>query len=586
MLRARHLPVQGNGRRAIRIARWHDSPLRPCTHSRNDTLPPTTDLGFGSTVLSRLRHISVSVFQLRLLVAVLMFAAVNGTYWSRATEAFAGSPGHLVQYSVAAFGVILFSIALFTPPKTERWSLAILLVLGAVASYFLDYLGAVIDRDMIHNAMTTTKNEARHLLTFAFLSHVAIYGILPASVLLLMPIRKSSLVRATIGWAGSIVLAFLIFGASLAADFKTMSSLIREHRELDTALIPFKPLEGMVSFARQTYQTANMTFSPIGTDAQKGPRLLAAKKPLLALVVLGETSRAANWELGGYGRNTNPELGARDIIYYPDVSACGTSTAVSLPCMFAGYGSANHSYKAFLSQENLLDVFKHAGFKVRWIDNNTGDLKIGARIDAALIKPKDDPKACARGECEDSVFLPLLDEILATTTEDTVLVYHQIGSHGPAYFMRYPDGFKPFQPDCRSPDFGTCTNAEIVNAYDNTIAYTDLMLSRIIDRMAAQDRVITSLLYVSDHGESLGENGLYLHAAPLFLAPPEQTKVPMLMWLSQGYQTAFGVTRECLAQDAAAPRSHDNVFHTLLGLADVQTQERDDSFDLTVPCRP
>lgn len=543
------------------------------------------DHSLDASSRTRLRVRSVTAFQLRVLVAIGMFATMNGTYWSRATVAFSDSPAHLALYSLAAFAVLLFSIALFSPPKTERWSLAAIVILGAIASYFLDDLGAVIDRDMIRNALTTTQNEARHLLTLPFLTHLVTYGLFPAGLLLLVPIRRTGLAASALGWAGSIALAFLIFGASLASDFKTMSSVIREHRELDTALIPFKPLEGMVSFARQTYHAANATFSPLGGDAKKGAHLQAAEKPLLALIVLGETSRAANWQLGGYARNTTPELGARDIVYFPNVTSCGTSTAVSLPCMFAGYGAANHSYNAFLSQENLLDVFKHAGFKVRWIDNNTGDLKIGARIDASLITPKDDPKACARGECEDSVFLPLLDEILATTTEDTVLVYHQIGSHGPAYFMRYPDGFRPFQPDCRSPDFGKCTKAEIMNAYDNTIAYSDLILSRIIDHMAAQNRVITSMLYVSDHGESLGENGVYLHAAPLFLAPPEQTRVPMLMWLSQDYQSAFGVTRDCLAQTAAAPRSHDNVFHTLLGLADVETGVRKDALDLTAPCK-
>lgn len=530
---------------------------------------------------------AIGPLTLRLLVAAFAAVALNATFWQRSFAALGDSPLMLIHYALAAACLTVFALTLVSPPRLEKPGLIFALLLGATASYYLDELGAVIDRDMIHNALTTTGNEARHLITPSFIGHMLIYGVLPAAVVLALPLKRRGIWRSLLGWLATLALSVALFVAVVAVDFKGISATIRNHRELDVALVPAKPIEGLISYARQRLRSATLTFTQIGLDAKKGTRIAGAGKPVLTLLVVGETSRAANWSLGGYDRPTNPELARRDIAYYSDVSSCGTSTAVSLPCMFAGYGQANHSYNNFLSRENLVDVFSHAGYRVEWIDNNTGHLKIGDRIPSRMIKPADDPVACARGECDDAAFLPMLDKILAEMTEDTVLVYHQIGSHGPAYYLRYPEGFRPFAPDCRVPEFDKCTQGEIINAYDNTIAYTDLMLASIIDRLAAADgRVTSAMLYVSDHGESLGENGLYLHGAPSFMAPAEQTHVPMVVWLSQAYQRAFGVTTECLRRGAGAPQSHDNFFHTALGLADTETAERDAGLDLTQTCRP
>mgnify|MGYP002147772212 FL=1 len=180
-----------------------------------------------------------------------------------------------------------------------------------------------------------------------------------------------------------------------------------------------------------------------------------------------------------------------------------------------------------------------------------------------------------------------LDEELAKSPDDLVLVLHQMGLHGPAYYLRYPESFRPFPDDCRSADFGKCTPEQIVNAYDNTIAFTDQFLARVIDRLGAEDRLATSMLYVSDHGESLGENGLYLHAAPYFMAPDLQTQVPMVLWTSPSYRAAMGVDQACIKARAASLAghvTHDAVFHTVLGLADVTTSLHNPELDLTTGC--
>jgi lipid A ethanolaminephosphotransferase len=165
-----------------------------------------------------------------------------------------------------------------------------------------------------------------------------------------------------------------------------------------------------------------------------------------------------------------------------------------------------------------------------------------------------------------------------------VLVLHQIGSHGPSYFQRYPDAFRRFTPDCRTSELGNCSRDEIVNAYDNTVLYTDHVLSTIIDKLKRrEDRMAASMIYMSDHGESLGEHGLYLHGAPYFIAPSQQTHIPFVLWL--GREAKAGVEPSCVAAKTIEPQSHDNLFHTVLGMMNVAAGVYDPALDVLSSCR-
>jgi len=143
-------------------------------------------------------------------------------------------------------------------------------------------------------------------------------------------------------------------------------------------------------------------------------------------------------------------------------------------------------------------------------------------------------------------------------------------------------------PECTSNTLADCPPDQLVNAYDNTIAYTDHFLAQSLQWLQQQanaDHYDTGLIYVSDHGESLGEGGLYLHGVPHSLAPEQQTHVPMVAWLSPAFQRRSGVAIDCLRQRAAEPMSHDNLFHTVLGLMDVSTRVLDKTLDAAAPCR-
>jgi lipid A ethanolaminephosphotransferase len=425
------------------------------------------------------------------------------------------------------------------------------------------------------------------LFTADFVLHLVMFGLVPAGLVLWVKIKPMRWWVRLLHYPLTIALALAVFFGALMVDSRTFASMFRERRDISSAVIPTTPIVGAVRLAKLKLITNQLVAAPIGQDAVKGPRIAAAGKPVLTLIVVGETSRAANWSLGTYDRPTNPELARRDIVYLDKVHSCGTSTAVSMPCMFAHYGMENHSETAARSNQDLLDIFAKTGFDVKWYDNNTGSLGIAARVPETRFTATEDPIACASGECMDAVFLPTLDKALAEITKDTVIVYHQIGSHGPAYYLRYPEDFRPFPDDCRSADFGKCTPEQIVNAYDNTVAYTDQFLATLIDRLAAQDHLAASMLFVSDHGESLGENGLYLHAAPYFMAPDLQTQVPMVLWTSPSYRAAMGLDQDCVkarAASLAGQVTHDSFFHTLLGLADVTTGLHNPDLDLTTGC--
>jgi lipid A ethanolaminephosphotransferase len=248
--------------------------------------------------------------------------------------------------------------------------------------------------------------------------------------------------------------------------------------------------------------------------------------------------------------------------------------------MFVDTGRGGFESRHGTRREGLLDVLQRAGVAVYWRDNNSGCKGVCDRVPHEDLSSLQVSGLCRDGECYDEVLLHGLQAWLDGLDRDALVVLHMKGSHGPAYFRRYPPEFGVFAPACDTIDLARCSRERIVNAYDNTLRYTDHVLSLTIELLRANaSRFDTAMLYVSDHGESLGENGLYLHGIPYALAPREQTHVPMLLWLSEGLRGQLGIDTECLKSRQREPLSHDNVFHSVLGLARVRTvayrQERD-----------
>lgn len=545
-----------------------------------------THIPSPTTRFTRLRTtMSVTPLTLIVLTLVLTFIIYNDTFWAIGLDVFSGHLISFAGYILALFFLTLAALSLFAFPWIAKPFAVFLVMLSAVTSYYMDSLGVIIDRDMIQNVMVTTITESKHLITFSFVSHVVIFGVLPALLILCVRIKRQGTLRMIALPITTFALGLALAAGLLMSDLKTYSSVLRERKDFMSSFQPGAPLVGAIRYVRMMSHSANAVVAPIGENAAKGPTYAAARKPMLTIVVAGETARTQNFSLNGYPVETNPKLAQLPVISFADVSSCGTATAVSLPCMFSHFTRGQYSYEKGIAQQNVLDVLDHAGLHVEWWDNNTGDKNLAARIENLSLTHSKNEEFCAAGECMDGVFMQKLADYAETVTQDTVLVLHQIGSHGPTYYLRYPEEFERFKPACRTAEFKNCTTAEITNAYDNTIAYTDEILAQTITLLQSRNELDTALLYVSDHGESLGEAGLYLHGSPYFMAPEHQTKVPMILWMSQAFQDRFEIDPACLGAKKDTALSHDNLFHSLLGLLDIQTAERDYELDIFASCK-
>jgi lipid A ethanolaminephosphotransferase len=326
----------------------------------------------------------------------------------------------------------------------------------------------------------------------------------------------------------------------------------------------------------------------LAEDARRSEAWSGRKGRSLTILVVGETARAANFSLNGYPRLTNPRLSAvAGLINFPQAYSCGTDTAESLPCMFSDLGRARFDVNRAARQENLLDVAQRAGFAVLWRENQSGCKGVCLRVPTEILVENKSRPFYEISDTLDEALLRDLPARIKGLDRDGLFVLHMMGSHGPAYYKRYPLRFERFKPACKEAQFSRCSNDEIVNAYDNTIVYTDHVLAELIALLQEQEQqgVATALIYLSDHGESLGESNLYLHGMPYVLAPNVQKHIPMLLWLSPRYQQSFAVDTACVGAKRLQPVSQDNLFHSVLGLLDIETQSYNPKLDIFSGCR-
>jgi lipid A ethanolaminephosphotransferase len=363
--------------------------------------------------------------------------------------------------------------------------------------------------------------------------------------------------------------------------------LFRNHHELRLMVVPSNYLAASAGYLREQVVTAQKPFLKIGEDAKLAGDWAQHPHKSLTVLVVGESARAENFGILGYNRDTTPELQKEEgLLSFTDVHSCGTETAVSVPCMFSNMGRKDYNATTVKSQEGLLDVLKRAGLEVIWRDNQSGCKGTCDRVTLQDVSNLKDPQLCANNECRDEILLQGLQNFIDHLDKDTVLVLHQMGSHGPEYFKRYPQAFEKFTPVCQSKALDNCSRESIVNGYDNTLLYTDHVLASLIDILRSnQDKVDTGMLYISDHGESLGEYNLFLHGTPYLLAPDQQKHVPMFAWFSDNYRQSFAVDNDCMKNRRDAPLSQDNLFHSMLGLLRVRTKVYDPALDMFAGCR-
>lgn len=527
-----------------------------------------------------------------IVAAAYLGIVLNGAFWRK----FIGivSPQDFASWAfvasavLAVVGVYYLVLILFSLKPLLRILLALLLPATAAASYFMTEYGVVIDQNMIRNVIETDPREAGDLMTMKLVLWVATLGVLPAILLCVVPWSEGGF-RSEV-WRKAKYTLPIVVGLALVIYpfFGDYISLVREHRELKQTLAPLNYLTSLAAYVGRKTRSGPQTVTAFGTDARDTAPAGKGERKRLFVVVVGETARADHFALNGYARPTNPQLAKiAGIVNFPLAYSCGTDTAQSVPCMFSGLTRENFSNEAAASRENVLDVLKRAGVDILWRDNQAGCKGVCERVQTETLTGLRHPVFYLRSENMDEILVSGLDERIAKLDRDTVIVLHMMGSHGPAYWKRYPDKFEVFTPACKDAQFSRCTRDEIINAYDNTIVYTDHVLATLIEKLsrAAEHGVDAGMIYMSDHGESLGEGNVYLHGMPYALAPEAQIHIPMLLWLAPSLRGKVAADPACMTSRAATKVGHDNLFHSLLGVMQISTSIYDPALDLFATCR-
>lgn len=543
-------------------------------------------------IKSKIPAISLSTFNI--IFAIWLSLGLNTGFFQKLTDLTPYQGIH--QYLFIFASVIVITALYHLIFQVIHWSInlklfaAFWIVVGGLNSYFVNSLGITITPDQIQNMVQTNPREALDLMNVHFFIWICFSIFIPLIILSLIRIKPDNFKKIVLTKLGHSAASFLIIVVLLFIYYVDYAAIFRVNRDLKGMVSPQNFVASSISYYKKQKPKKNLPLVRYGEDAHLTQTVNTKNKPKLMVLVVGETARAENFSLNGYNKDTNPNLAKLDIINFSNVSSCGTATAVSLPCMFSGMTKDNYDAQLARHREGLLDIAQRAGYKVTWIDNNSGCKGACDRVEQFVIPTELKTKWCsADGDCYDEILVDSLksyiNKIPKNSNQSHLIVLHQMGSHGPAYYKRATPKLQRFKPTCETNAIQGCTREELVNTYDNSILYTDFVLSQMIETLKSNAQFQTGFWYLSDHGESTGENGLYLHGAPYALAPSQQTRIPMLMWFSQSWQQNQAADYRCLTQLKKSELSQDNLFPTLINLLEIKTITANEQLNMLKQCQ-
>lgn len=519
----------------------------------------------------------ISVNNLIIISALFLVLFDNISFFRNVVEVYPVSwnnIGFLISLAVGLMCVIIILLALVSSKYTLKPILILTFLVSSVAAYFMNNYNVIIDHTMIQNVFSTNVKEAVELISIKMILYFLCLGILPSLFTCRIEVKRSTLKTEFISRLKivSLSLAVLFFSVLIFSKFYT--SFLREHKPLRYQTNPTYSVYSLGKYLNNKFKDHNVQLKKIGEDA-KIPATDTGRE--LIILVIGEAARMDRFSLNGYQKETNPLLKKEDIISLRNVRSCGTSTAISVPCMFSIYNRNSFTEKKGKSTENLLDVLTHADVDILWRENNSDSRDVASRVRYEDYRKPENNPICDE-ECRDEgMLVGLQDYINSRTRGDILIILHQMGNHGPAYYKRYPPSFEKFKPTCQTNELNQCSNEEINNAYDNVILYTDYFLYKVINLLKQNEgRFETAMIYMSDHGESLGEKGLYLHGLPYVIAPDTQKHISTLFWLGKDLYEV----KKSLKQKIDKEYTQNNLFHTVLGLFEVKTDLYDKKKDI------
>lgn len=523
----------------------------------------------------------ITTSRLIILLSIFFVAFTNLSFFANVIEVYPVNQKNIIfltSLAVVLTCVVIFLLSLICYRYTIKPILILLLLITSLTSYFMDSYNVVIDDSMIQNIIKTDMAESVDLISLKMVLYIIVLGVLPSIFVYKVninyaPVKQEIISRLKLSLLSlGMLLSVILFLSNFYASF------FREHKPLRYYTNPTYYIYSAGKYINRLFKKASIPLKRIGLDAVLSSTDI--QRELIVLVV-GEAARADRFALNGYSRDTNPFLQqTQDLISFSNFWSCGTSTAISLPCMFSIYGQSKFTNQKGDSTENLLDILQRAGINVLWRDNNSDSKGVALRVPYQDYKTSKTNPVCDP-ECRDEGMLSGLQQYIDVHQKgDIFILLHQMGNHGPAYYKRYPSIFEKYTPTCKTNQLEDCTNEEIGNAYDNAILYTDYFLSKVIDFLETNNaKFETAMFYIGDHGESLGENGLYLHGLPNIIAPDAQKHIPFIMWFGESFDKEE-INFTNLKGKIKNKYSHDNIFHTILGLMEVKTSVYMEEMDI------
>ena len=537
--------------------------------------------------MQTITNLKFSANQLILFTSAYITLAFNLPFFTKVWDAVTVNSDYNLWFLLSVPLVLFLITVLFNSLFAYKPLLKPMLIFSVCVSSLLFYAtyhyGIIFDYGMIQNSIETDQAEALSYFNIYAALFFVFLGVIPSILIYHAKITKLSNAKEAITWLKMVVITLISLSFLVGVFYVNYASVGRNNRELTSYITPFKLYVSSYKYVKRSLNNSPREF--IILDAKPSLSKNRGKKSVNVLV-LGETARAKNFSLNGYEKPTNKYTQNTGVVSFTDVASCGTATAVSVPCMFSHLDKHNYDKHVANSQQNVLDLIQLAGSKVTWIDNNNGGCKgVCTRVETIVIDENSPNPLCDGEYCLDEILLEYLDKLLAIQSDQNVLiVLHLMGSHGPTYYRRYPSEHRTFLPDCQRSDIQNCTSEELVNTYDNTILYTDFVLALIIKKLqmlSDNNNVNTSMLYISDHGESLGERGIYLHGLPYAFAPEDQTHIPLLLW----QDNLTTINKECLKSVSTQQTTHDSFFNLMLGMQSVKSIVYEPDLDLLEQCR-
>ncbi|SEH49123.1 lipid A ethanolaminephosphotransferase [Chryseobacterium culicis] len=426
-------------------------------------------------------------------------------------------------------------------------------IINSVALYFIDTYGIIIDESMIGNIFNTNYSESSSYISLKLVIYIFLFGVFPSiyiskANIILPRARRFALVSVQ-----TVVFIFII----VYANSNNWLWIDKNSKTLGGLAMPWSySVNSLIFYINNKKKTEREILLPKAT--------IQDNEKAVIILVIGESARKQNFSLYGYNKNTNPQLTKLSNVYHFDAISTATYTT-------AGVKSILEHKKSDDLNEILPNYLYRNNVEVIWRTTNWGEppLHIKKYQNGDILRQN-----CKGVGCNyDEILLTDLEEEIQSSKNNKILVIlHTSTSHGPSYNKKYPTGFEIFKPVCNSVDLANCSNQDLINAYDNTILYTDHILSTVIGKLKKMNTYKSAMIFVSDHGESLGENNLYMHGLPIKIAPKEQYEIPFIVWISNN----------SIQLKSYETLSQNHVFHSVLNFLSIKSPIYDEEMNIFI----